>query len=523
MHRITHLFLLVLLLVTPSVARADTATPAAGWPTAGPESHGFDSALLADGLVAIHEAIPDAHSVLLIHNGELVLDASFFPYDGSTPHDMASVTKSFMTTLIGIAIDQGKLSLDDTMLSFFPDRTIANLDARKESLTVEDLVSNRTGLDCHWQPSEPQLAEMEESDNFVQYALDLPMIVEPGTAWEYCSPGMHLLSAILTEATGRTALDFAQEYLFGPLGIDEVIWPEDPQGYTRGWGNLILYPQDAAKLGQLFLNGGIWEGKQIISEQWVETALSPIVQTLDPTQSYGYGWWVMNESDVGGEIKAAGRGGQAIAIFPQIDLVAMITGAGDFGAGDVLEPLVPALHVESWSTPIPDNPEGVAKLQNTVASLRAAPPAQPVPPAPPIASEISGAVYTFGPNPANWKTLQIDVLSKAETRLTITYVDDAAPTLVVNTGMDGVYRFSPGEFGLPMASQGRWEDDTTFVANLLFVANIYSYALSATFEGDSVSVELTDLESGEVLPLEGRTTGAHINLFMDMTTGRRCT
>jgi CubicO group peptidase (beta-lactamase class C family) len=507
MRRIILSLLLVFLIGTPSVAVADTATPAADWPTAAPEIHGFDSALLADGLVTVHEQVPTAHSLLLVHNGELVLDAAFFPYDGSTPHDMASVTKSFMTTLIGIAIDQGVVSLDDTVLSFFPDRTIANVDARKEALTVGDLASNRTGLACFWQPGEPTLAEMEESEDFVQFSLDLPMVGEPGEAWDYCSPGMHLLSAILTQATGLTALAFAQEHLFGPLGIEEVIWPDDPQGYTRGWGDLILYPQDAAKLGQLFLDGGRWNGQQVVSEQWVEIATSPLVQTSDPTQSYGYGWWVMNESDVGGEIKASGRGGQTVALFPALDLVAMITGGGDFGAGDVLEPLVPALHVESWSTPIPDNPEGLALLDDTVTTLRTAPPAQPVTPAPDIAMEISGRVYTFDPNPAGWETLQIDALSEGETRITITYADDAEPPLVINAGMDGVYRFSPGEFDLPMASQGGWENDTTFVAELLFVGNINSYTMSAEFQANSVVVEITDLESGEVLSLEGMSSG----------------
>ena len=165
------------------------------------------------------KSVPDLHSLLIIRDGKMIVDAYFYPYDGTTPHNVASVTKSVMTTLIGIAVDQGKLQLDQPVLSFFPDLTIANRDTRKEGITVAQLASNTSGLDCVWKPAEPTLAEMEKSSDWVQFTLDLPMVADPGSTWEYCSPGFHLLSAILTEVTGQTALDFAWENLFGPLGM----------------------------------------------------------------------------------------------------------------------------------------------------------------------------------------------------------------------------------------------------------------------------------------------------------------
>jgi CubicO group peptidase (beta-lactamase class C family) len=240
--------LLVLLgLVLPSVPRI-AAAPTDGWPTTTPEEQGLDSAKLADALLAMQQKVPDIHSFLLIRDGKVVVDASFYPYDGSTPHDLASVTKSVMTTLIGIAADQGKLRLDQPVLSFLPDRTIANRDSRKERITVAQLASMTSGFDCVGEPDEPTLAAMQASDDWVQFTLDLPMVAEPGSRWEYCSPGMHLLSAILTKATGMTALDFAWANLFGPLAMREVIWPADPQGITHGWGDLHLHPRDAADL-----------------------------------------------------------------------------------------------------------------------------------------------------------------------------------------------------------------------------------------------------------------------------------
>ena len=499
--------ILLLVSVLPSLVAAHVATPTAGWPTAPPESHGFDSAKLADALVTIHDQAPAAHSVVLLHRGELVLDAAFFPYDGSTPHDLASVTKSFTTTLIGIAIDQGALALDDPVVSFFPDRTIANLDARKERLTVGDLVSMRTGLDCVWLPDEPTLAAMEASEDYVQFTLDLPMVAEPGSTWEYCSPGMHLLSAILTRATGMTELDFAWRYLFGPLGMRDVIWPADRQGYTHGWGDLMLYPEDAAKLGQLVLNRGTWNGQRIVSEAWIAAATKPQVQTSDPEQSYGYGWWIMNESDVGGEIKAAGRGGQWVALYPALDLVAGVTGGGIESLDDVLLPMVPALNIEAFGSPIAPNPDGVARLTATIASLRVAPEPARTQPMPTIASEISGTTYAMDANPANWKTLRVDVQSEAEVVVTVVSAGDPLP-LVFTVGLDGVFRLTPGDYGFPLAARGQWEDEQTLSTQLARVSKINTYLVRLRFAGDTIHVEITDQENGAVIPIEGHATTA---------------
>jgi CubicO group peptidase (beta-lactamase class C family) len=206
---------------TPASVDATSPTPATAteWPLSTPEQHGVDSGLLADALVAIRDQIPYVHSVTIVQDGRLVLDAYFYPYDGSSPHDVASVTKSITTTLVGIASDQGLLSLDDPVLSFFPDHDIANRDERKERITVGDLAAMRSGFACEAEPDEPTLAAMEASPDYVQFALDLPMAAEPGTTFAYCSPGTHVLSAILTQATGMTEFEFAQRELFGPLGF----------------------------------------------------------------------------------------------------------------------------------------------------------------------------------------------------------------------------------------------------------------------------------------------------------------
>ena len=199
-----------------------------------------------------------------------------------------------MTTLIALAVEQGKLKLDDPMLSFFPDRTIANRHARKERISVRHLASMSSGLDCTAANDEQTLHEMEQSDDYVQFTLDRKMISEPGAHFVYCSPGMHMLSAILQKATGMTSLEFAQKNLFAPLGIHDVIWPADAQGISHGWGDIHIHPHDMAKIGLLWLNHGQWNGKQIVPTEWVEQSVTTQLKTGDD-DDYGYGWWIVDD------------------------------------------------------------------------------------------------------------------------------------------------------------------------------------------------------------------------------------
>jgi CubicO group peptidase (beta-lactamase class C family) len=271
---------------------APSSWPTQNWQRSAPEAQGIDSAKLAAGLLAIREQGIDIHSLLIVRNGSMLVDASFYPYDGSTVHDLASVTKSIMPALVAIAAAQGKLSLDAPMLSFFPDRTVANRDARKERITVRHLASMSSGLECTAERDEATLQEMLASPDWVQFVLDRRAVYEPGTRFVYCSPAIHLLSPILQQATGTTALAFARQYLFAPLGIKDALWESDPQGFNDGWADLYLHPHDMAKIGYLWLNGGVWEGKQIVPREWVESSVRVQMAETGDDDKYGYGWGI---------------------------------------------------------------------------------------------------------------------------------------------------------------------------------------------------------------------------------------
>ena len=178
----------------------------------------------------------------------------------------------------------------------------------KENITVEHLLSMSSGMACGFVPGEQELYAMLASTHYVEYALSLPMAAPPGALFGYCSPGSHLLSAMLSDAASETTLEFAMEHLFEPLGISEVVWPADPQGVNHGWGDLQLHPRDMARIGLLFLNEGEWNGARIVARDWVRNATRASIATGIEDTGYGYQWWVL-KGEMAGIYEARGRGG----------------------------------------------------------------------------------------------------------------------------------------------------------------------------------------------------------------------
>lgn len=460
--------------------------PTMGWRTSTPEAQGIDSDNLAELLLAIREESIPVHSLLVIRNGYIVADATFYPYDGQTVHNVASVTKSVMTTLIGIAADQGKLDLDDKMVSFFPVRSIANLDQLKEEINVRHLASMSSGLDCSAEADELTLQEMEASPDYVQFVLDRKVAWAPGEHFVYCSPAIHLLSPILQQATGMTTLDFARQYLFEPLGFGEVMWPRDPQGYYDGWADLSLHPYDMAKLGFLFLNQGQWDGKQIVSRRWVEEATkAQVVAPGGEADSYGYGWWMV--ADVEGGYRADGRGGQYIFVLPEWNMILVTTGGG-FGMDEIAELLLASF--SDFEKPLPANPEGVARLEAAIDAVVQPPERTPAAPLPDVARLISGKTYVFEPNPAQLESIAFEFDDSSEA----TFFFRASGRQLVSplVGLDGVYRFSPGPDGRPVAFRGAWIDAQTFFLEYDGITNNDHSLFQFRFEGDWVEVNVQE-------------------------------
>jgi len=297
------------------------------WSEIYPELVQMDSSVLDAMINDVESNNYRVYSILIIKNGFLVKEWYQTTYDKDNIFRVYSVSKSVTSALIGIALDKGFInSLDEFVLDYFPDYDIANPSPQKDSMTIWHLLTMTTGL--HWPEYYPYqdyrnpYNTWKASKDHVGFVLNRTMVASPGTTFNYNTGASHLLSAIIQRATNMSTLDFANQYLFGPLSIEEMLWYVDPQGVAGGGDSLCLKSRDMAKIGYLFLNEGNWEGKQIISENWVRTSTSVMVNwgwVLD----YGFQWWVAADDDL---YRALGYGGQQINVFHSEDLIVVFTG-----------------------------------------------------------------------------------------------------------------------------------------------------------------------------------------------------
>lgn len=304
--------------------------PTEGWRTADPELQGMDGGLLASMTAAVIRRGLPIDSLLVVRHGYLVSEVYFGGDQPSTLHDQYSVTKSFIGTLIGIALDRGLIeSTGQQITAFFPGADFSNPDPRKQKMTVANLLTMTSGLD--WQEGTGTYGQMYASADWVQFVLGKRLAADPGGQFQYCSGCSHILSAILQRTAPGGTLAFAHEALFDPLGIHSVAWATDTQGIPIGGWGMQITPRDMAKLGYLYLHMGGWGGKQIVSADWVRDAVQ---SHIDAGGGFGYGyqWWVYPPD---GAYAAQGQGGQMIIVVPGSDLV-FVTTAHLTGTNDLL-------------------------------------------------------------------------------------------------------------------------------------------------------------------------------------------
>jgi len=296
--------------------------PTDGWRTSAPEEQGMDGEKITQALDTIEKDGLALHSLLIVRNGYLVSENYYWGYSKSRKHELYSVTKSFVSTLVGIAIDRGSIDgVGHPMADFFPGLAFENPDPRKDAITLDDVLTMRSGLD--WTEADSSYTMMYRSPDWVKFMFDLPMASAPGTNFLYCSGCTHLLSAAVQKATGTPTRDFADEYLFRPLGITDANWETDTGGIPIGGWGLSIAPRDMAKLGYLFLRNGAWDGKQIVSAGWVKDAVRTHAST-GGALGYGYQWWTYPSLNA---FTALGRYGQTIFVIPDKDLIVVTTAA----------------------------------------------------------------------------------------------------------------------------------------------------------------------------------------------------
>lgn len=270
--------------------------------------------------------MPRLHSLLISQDGDVLVEEYF---NGTSPQRTANIksaSKSVLSALVGIAIEQGYIAGPDQSIADFYGDILAENEAGKRGITIGNLLSMQAGLET---TSFYNYGAWVLSNDWIGYALHQPLLSEPGTEMRYSTGNTHLLSDILTKATGRTTLDYAREVLGTPLGFRIASWTRDPAGVYFGGNNMELTPRQMLAFGELYLNNGRFNGHQVVPAWWVETSLQPRVRSpRDEDRQYGYGWWIRDMAGVP-TIYAWGHGGQFILIVKELGLVAVTTSETD--------------------------------------------------------------------------------------------------------------------------------------------------------------------------------------------------
>jgi len=316
--------LVAAVLLAAAACRSDPAGPETRYPEAAP--HKVNAELLDQAYARARET-PGIHSLLVQRNGVLIAEEYFGGSPPDSLYQVWSVTKSVVSILAGIALREGYLTGLDQTIDPFLRPIVDSLPEDKGHITVGNLLTMTSGLAWHELDGGGEYSRWVTSGDMIQYVIDLPWEHHPGEVFHYHTGGTHLLSVILTEATGSPMLDFAREHLFGPLGIDQAEWWTDERGYYTGGMGLNLRPRDMLKIGELFLRDGVWNGVQVVPSAWVGASTTAQVSTGDAVPfgpEYGYLWWV-GRGQGRDFYFANGYGGQFILVSPDLDLVVVAT------------------------------------------------------------------------------------------------------------------------------------------------------------------------------------------------------
>jgi CubicO group peptidase (beta-lactamase class C family) len=472
-------------------------------PRSAPEAQGIPPAAVRAFLNDAERKDLGLHSLMVLRHGHVVAEGWWDPYGPTHPHMLFSLSKSFCSTAAGLAIAEGKLSLDDTVLSFFPDEAPADLGPNLTAMRLRHLLSMSTG---HDQDTTGRLRDGAGGD-WVRAFLAQPVEHAPGTHFVYNSGATYMVSAIVQKVTGQTVLDYLGPRLFGPLGITGQTWESSPQGISVGGWGLNITTEDIARFGQLYLQKGVWRGERLLPEAWVAEATSAQVSNGDDpnsdwAQGYGFQFWRCRHDAYRGD----GAFGQFCVVLPEQEaVVAMTAGSGNLGGvlNLVWEHLLPAL----GSFPLPPDAPAQEQLRAKLAGLSL--PAPDGARTSPLAATVSGKTYAFAAGDANEHKTETACWNFDGEGATVT-IQDALGGHRIEAGAEtwrrGTTTLREGRSHL-VAARGAWTAEDTYVLTAYFYETPFALTLIARFTDGGVQFDLRQNVSfgpTERPPLEGR-------------------
>jgi CubicO group peptidase (beta-lactamase class C family) len=332
-------------------------------PRSSPEAQGVSSAGIQKFIEAADQQVNSMHSFMLVRHGNVIAEVWWEPESADKPHVLWSLSKSFASTAVGLAVAEGKLSIDDPVLKFFSEEAPAEPSQNLKAMRVRDLLTMATGHQDE--------VNLRQTEQWTRAFLNHPVPHKPGTHFQYNTPATYMLSAIVQKVTGKSVIDYLTPRLFEPLGIEKPQWDTSPEGISIGGYGLYLRTEDIAKFGQLYLQKGNWNGQQLVPAEWIEQATSKQVSNgSDPErdwdQGYGFQFWRCRH----GAYRGDGKDGQFCIVLPDLDAVIAITAnATDMPAqlNLVWDHLLPAFH----ESPLDENVEQRNELEAAIVGLKA--------------------------------------------------------------------------------------------------------------------------------------------------------
>jgi CubicO group peptidase (beta-lactamase class C family) len=493
-----HLVLIFFALFCLSACQT-TSEPAS--PSDTPEALGISSRAILNFIEAAEaERKDDLHSFMLLRQGKVAAAGWWAPYDSLSPHMMYSLSKSFTSTAIGIAQAEGLLSIYDPVMSFFPEDAPAEPSRNLQSMRIKDLLRMNTG---HQTDSWDQVKQSPGS--WTKGFLSLPVEHKPGTRFVYNTGATFMLSAIIQKVTGKTLLEFLKPRLFDPLGFENYSWESNPAGINLGGTGLKIRTRDIARFGQLLLQHGEWEGKQLVPQEWVEEATA--LQTSngsnpdsDWDQGYGYQYWRCRPANI---YRGDGAFGQYCIVMPdQQSVLAITSGTRDMQAimNLVWEHLLPAMQAE----PLAEDPEAYQALQRKLAQLTLS--GVNGQKSSTLAAGLSGTGFQLDQNPAGFEKLDFNF--EGENSQIIFHHNQQTYELPV--GGDDFARGTlmlPGLGNQPVSSNGAWTSDSTFQVRTYLNESPYYYDFNFSFKGDQLEFRSeinVSFQPDKVITINGR-------------------
>jgi CubicO group peptidase (beta-lactamase class C family) len=443
-------------------------------PRSSPEAQGVSSAAVLAFVEAVDQKLDALHSFMLLRRGHVVAEGWWAPYHAEAPHALYSLSKSFTSTAVGLAIAEGKFSLDDPVLKFFPEDAPAEPSANLKAMRVSDLLRMSTGQ----QTEPPRTPARPWTQNFLAH----PVPFKPGTHFLYNTSATYMLSAIVQKTTDQTLLDYFRPRLFEPLGIERPTWEASPQGISAGGYGLSIRTEDIARFGQLYLQKGKWQGRQLVPAAWVEAATARQTSNgsnpqSDWDQGYGYQFWRCRH----GAYRGDGAFGQFCIVLPEQDAVIAITsGLRDMQAvlNLVWDKLLPAMR----ASPLPADEASSKKLERTLKGLSLRPPDKAGTPAP-----VLGKKFVFPTNMRKLEAITLESEGKDGDVTLIARFDGVARRI---TCCHGAWQNGRAAWGAlreqPAAASGAWTADDTFTAKLCFYQTPFTVTVRLHFSGAEV-------------------------------------